>query len=335
MRICDMRGARRLRRERGLKLLAATVGLIAIVCAGASPVLAAQSLWVANNDSLNIEQFNQQQLKDSDIAHPSLIGTSAKPLGIAFDRKGNLWTTVGLLQVQEFTAKQLRSAGKSSSPTPAAVITSASFQDLVGSNFDAAGNLWIADASGAIYELSAAQLIAGTAVVTPALTITAPSYFSSPQFVAFDKLGNLWVSDEGANSLFEFTPTELGAGGDQVPRVINSGLSAPGQLAFDHKQNLWVANYDNATVVEFAKADVQASGSPAPMATITSPNSILNGAWGVAFDQRNYMWVANYRTGAIVKFGPVQLTSKHPLRPKIFLLGAQDFAYQITFGPTN
>jgi sugar lactone lactonase YvrE len=335
MRICDFSGARRVQRERGSILAGAIFGLLAMVAAGAAPVAAAQSLWVANTNSSNIEQFNQAQLKESNIAHPSLIGTAAQPFGIAFDRKGNLWSTVGGTQVQEFLARQLRKAGKNSSPTPAVVITSSAFHKLVGCNFDRAGNLWIADASGAIYQLSAAELLAGAGALTPAITITAPAYFASPQFVAFDKLGNLWVSDENANSIFEFTPGQLGAGGNQVPRVIGTGLAAPGELAFDHKQNLWAANFDNATVVEFAKADLQGTGSPAPAITVTSPNSILNGAWGVAFDQRNYLWVANFRTGAIVRFGPVQLTAKHPLRPKTFLLGAQDFSYQITFGPTN
>ncbi|MGB6554056.1 MAG: hypothetical protein WBE78_11235 [Candidatus Binataceae bacterium] len=331
----DFRGVLRMRSAvRGL-LYAASAILAVVACGAVSPAWSGQSLWVANNESANLEQFKHSQLKSTGIPRPSLIGLSGDPLGISFDRKGNLWTTVGSTQVQEISAKQLIKAGNSASPTPAAVITScSSFHSLVGSNFDAAGDLWIADSSGAIYELSAAQLKAGTADLVPAITLTASGNFESPQFVTFDNSGDLWVSDENASAVFEFTPDQL-VGGNQTPRVITDGLAGPGQLAFDHKKNLWVTNFDNSTVVEYSKADLVSTINPAPATAITSPNNILNGAWGLAFDVGDDMWVANYSTGAIMKFGPVQLMQTHPLRPKVFLGGANNFSYQITFGPTS
>jgi streptogramin lyase len=313
--------------------LYAASAMLAMV-AWASPGWAGQSLWVANNASINIEQFQHRQLVSTGLPRPNLIGLLQNPLGISFDRKGNLWTTTGNIQVQEITAKQLVKFGKKSNPTPAVTITSSSFRNLVGSNFDHAGNLWIADASGAIYELSAAQLQAGSADLTPAITLTASGDFESPQFVAFDKAGDLWVSDEAASAVFEFTPDQL-VGGNQVPRAITDGLAAPGELAFDHKKNLWVTNFDNSTVVEYSKTDLATITNPAPAIAITSPNNILNGAWGLAFDVSGDMWVANYTTGSIMKFGPVQLINKNSQRPKIFLGGANNFSYQITFGPAS
>ncbi len=318
---------------RGL-LCAASAMLAVIACGAVSPAWSGQSLWVANNQSVNIEQFKHNQLTDTGLPRPNLIGLSSDPLGISFDRKGNLWTTTGGNQVQEITAKQLAKLAKTSTPTPAVTITSSSFQFLVGSNFDSAGDLWIADASGAIYELSAAQLKAGSADLTPAITLTASGDFASPQFVAFDKAGDLWVSDEDASAVFEFTPDQL-VGGNQAPRIITDGLAAPGELAFDHKKNLWVTNFDNSTVVEYSKADLASTTNPAPAIAITSPNNTLNGAWGLAFDVSGDMWVANYTTGSILKFGPVQLTNKKSQRPKIFLGSANNFSYQITFGPTS
>lgn len=322
------------RAARGL-FYAASAMLAVVACGAVSPAWAGQALWVANNASANLEQFQHRQLIETGLPRPNLIALLRNPLGLAFDRKGNLWITDGNTQVQEIAAKQLDKLGKKSTPTPSVTITSSSFQFLVGSNFDSAGNLWIADASGAIYELSASQLQAGSADLTPAITLTASANFNSPQFVAFDKTGDLWVSDEGANALFEFTPAQLAAGGNQVPRVISDGLAAPGELAFDHKKNLWVTNYDNSTVVEYSKADLASITNPAPAIAITSPNNILNGAWGLAFDVSGDMWVANYTTGSIMKFGPTQLTDKDSQRPKVFLGGANNFSYQITFGPTT
>lgn len=318
---------------RGL-LCAASAMLVVIASGAISSAWSGQSLWVANNQSVNIEQFKHNQLASTGLPRPDLIGLSSNPLGISFDHKGNLWTTTGGNQVQEITAKQLVKLAKTSMPTPAVTITSSSFQSLVGSNFDSAGDLWIADASGAIYELSAAQLKAGSADLTPAITLTASGDFDSPQFIAFDKAGDLWVSDEDASAVFEFTPDQL-VGGNQVPRIITDGLAAPGELAFDHKKNLWVTNFENATVIEYSKADLASTINPAPTIAITSPNNTLNGAWGLAFDVSGDMWVANYTTGAILKFGPVQLTNKNSQRPKVFLGSANNFSYQITFGPTS
>lgn len=317
-------------------LLYAASAMLAVAALGAvSPAWPGQSLWVANNQSINLEQFKHNQLKETGLPRPNLIGLSSAPLGISFDRKGNLWTTTGNTQVQEITEKQLDKLGKKSTPTPAVTITSSSFQSLVGSNFDSTGNLWIADASGAIYQLSAAQLKAGSADLTPAITLTASGDFDSPQFVAFDKAGDLWVSDQGANAVFEFTPDQLAAGGNQAPRVLTDGLASPGQLAFDHKKNLWVANFDNSTVVEYSKADLASTTDPSPAIAITSPNNTLKGAFGVAFDVSGDLWVANFTTGAILKFGPVQLTNPNSQRPKIFLGSANNSSYQITFGPTS
>ena len=328
----DVCSAPRSRIARPFIMSGALAVMLAISSAFAPPVWALAALWIANNSSNNLEVFGKKQQTITGVAHPGEVATSGSPLGIAFDRKANLWTTIGGTELQEFTKRTL--ARMQRAPSPSAVVTSTSFEKLVGCNFDRAGNLWIADAAGSIHELSATQLNAGTALVVPAAELTAPGHFVSPQFVAFDKTGNLWVSDEDANAVFEFTPNQLQSGGDEVPRVLNTGLALPGELAFDRKGNLWVANFGAADAAEFSKSSLAGGGSPAPIATIVSRNNILNGAWGLAFDQTNDLWIANYNTGAVMKFGPAQLLMKHPLLPKVFILGAQNFAYQITFGPT-
>lgn len=309
--------------------------ILAAILISAPSAIAAQALWIANTGSTNIEQFQKSQLKETGVPHPRTIALPDDPVGIAFDRKGNLWTTVDGTELVEFSARLLSTLDKKSSPTPSAIITSSSFLELYGCNFDSAGNLWVADRSQAIFKISSTQLRAGSASVVPETTLTATTYFSGPQFVAFDKAGDMWVSDEDADAVYEFTPSQLAQGGDQTPRVINHGLSDPGELAFDHLRNLWVANYGTSNVVEFAKADLPGTGDPDPAVTLTSSNNILDGAWGLAFDQNNNMWVAAYNTGSIVKYGPVQQTAKHPVSPKVFLGGAQNDSYQIVFGPAS
>jgi hypothetical protein len=175
---------------------------------------------------------------------------------------------------QDFTAAQLRVLAKTLAPIPHTVITSGSWTDLFGGNFDKDGDLWLADEHGALDELSHTQLAAA-----PTRRLlrerSHPPASSHPFF---------WPSTRKA--IFEFTPTDLKAGGTLTPNITISGnLIDPGELAFDTDGNLWVASYGSAAVVEFAKSSIATSGSPTTQVVLSSTNDSLFGTWGEEFDE--------------------------------------------------
>src|SRR5580765_7934664 len=61
----------------------------------------------------------------------------------------------------------------------------------------------------------------------------------SPQGLAFDRAGNLYVANQSYNNIARFTPAGVGS------VFANSGLSAPFGLAFDSSGNLYAANNNN------------------------------------------------------------------------------------------
>jgi len=127
----------------------------------------------------------------------------------------------------------------------------------------------------------------------PLATISAG--VSGPQGVAFDRSGNLWVSNSNTNTLVEFTKAALSQSSPKPVVTISAGpsgnLNGPGGLAFDSAGNLWVANTGVTTVVEYPKAELTKSGAPAPVLTIS--NNSFNVPFGVAFDKAGDLWVSD------------------------------------------
>jgi sugar lactone lactonase YvrE len=110
-------------------------------------------------------------------------------------------------------------------------------ENPVGLAFDRAGNLFVADGSGNIYEF------------TPGGTRSTFASCLSPTSLAFDIAGNLFEGDWGggqstiSGSIYEFTP-----GGTQS--TFASGLENPVGLAFDRAGNLFVAD-GSGNIYEF------------------------------------------------------------------------------------
>ncbi len=87
----------------------------------------------------------------------------------------------------------------------------------------------------------------------------------------------------------------------------------------------------------FKKSDLGASGSPTPKVTLSSASVLssqsLHGPWGLAFQGKGTLWVANFTSGNISKFIPSQIKASGSPVPKVFLQGIESGGYQITFGP--
>ncbi len=68
-------------------------------------------------------------------------------------------------------------------------------------------------------------------------TITAN--VSGPNAVAFDSKGNLYVANQGTNTITEYNPSTLA----QIPsRTLTFGIAAPKWLAIDGVDDIWVNN---------------------------------------------------------------------------------------------
>lgn len=332
-----------------------------------------QALWVANG--ANVLEFASTSLTTtgSSAAAPSLIVNSSAFVAtqdVVFDTSGDMWivdggnilTSGGTSEpaLYEFTYAQLSGMKPGSSVTPNVTIRSSAFIFPQQAVFDGKGDLWVSD-SGAntvpgankVYEFTSAQLMASGANVVPNIAITSNPAFDSgfgasyvsALGIAFDAAGDLWVANNGANTIFEFNAAALATASGSVtltPNVVlsddgNGSIQGPWALAFDSSGNLWSSNagfwgmlinllHSANTVVEFPKASLAASGSPTPAVTFSSAtvggNASLNFPKGIAFDSSGDLSVVNSASPyGISLYSASQLTAGGAVAPNVFIVG--------------
>lgn len=328
---------------------------------------AALGLWVANEDSSTLSEF-QGTLTN----RPHRINRSADLSGsstIAFDSSGNLWeSNFGSNSIVEFTRAQIRALGKDSAPSATVTIS----EDLGGAlngpegiAFDGSGNLWVgSENGGVILEYSATQL-AASGNPTPNVILNGKNIkFSSPSHIVFDTAGNLWIVDEdiangngGNGEIFEYSTAQLNAltaGPMNVDPFL--GIASPDfvhleGLAFDGSGNLWVADENADTVDEITSpigAGLSQNITPAVVLTAATMRGActqsLDAPYGVAIDQRGNLLVSNKGTttqcvGSIAKFMANRITSSGSPAPRVFLRANSsgtnlNAPNALTFGPT-
>jgi sugar lactone lactonase YvrE len=153
---------------------------------------ASGDLWVANTNGNTIVEYTPSQLSASGAPAPAvtLSATASSivgPLTIAFDASGKLWVANGdnaQNTVVAFSTSQLAASG---SPAPVVTLSAnaGSLANPAGLAFDASGDLWVSNATGAsIVEFSASQ-IASSGSPVPTTSITSASV-SEPFGLAFD-----------------------------------------------------------------------------------------------------------------------------------------------------
>ena len=170
-----------------------------------------------------------------------------------------------------------------------------------------------------------------TGNVAPTSTVSGVgTTLNTPYYMALDPSGNVWVANFAANTVVEYTQTQLAVGGAPAPTVILSttaanSLDGPSYLAFDRAGDLWVANKSTPTtgsVVEFTPSQLAASGTPTPTVTITSNGSgSINLPVSLAFDGQGNLWVGNLTgsatTSTIVSFTPAQISASGNPTPTV------------------
>ena len=211
--------------------------------------------------------------------------------GVPFDKQpgsGRLWVpNTGNPLLNGYTSDQL-AVGGTPIPDVALALPGGEADEVVA--FDGAGNAWVTNSTFNTPSRFAANTLAASASVTADITIGSNgTSLDLPAGLAFDAAANLWVAAFTGNRLEQFSPAQLATSGSPTPDVIISSdgtsLILPCGTAFDADGNLWVTTNSNVggTIQKFTPAQLASSGSPTPDVTISSDDSSLLVACGIAF----------------------------------------------------
>lgn len=187
--------------------------------------------------------------------------------------------------------------------------------------------LWVANGTNVV-EYNPSQLSAGTGATAPHVSMNS-AVFGTPQGVAFDPNGNLWVLDpagmvNGAATpaLFEFTAAQLAAlATDNAPEpvaiITSTFLKSPRQAVIDVLGNAWLTDPVSNTVAAYTAAQLAQSGTNAIAPALLISSAQFNGPSGIAFDSSGDMWISNngIPAAAADQFGGgttiVEITAAH------------------------
>ena len=118
----------------------------------------------------------------------------------------------------------------------------------------------------------------------------ANSGLNTPYGLAFDSSGNLYVSNQGNQTIRKFSST-----GTDLGNFATTGLNGPAGVAFDSLGNLYVANLNNNTIRRFSSTGMDLGNFIA---------TGLNGPESVRFDSSGNLYVPNVNNNTIRKFSP-------------------------------
>ena len=209
------------------------------------------------------------------IAGNPIIGTSAdgdstsasfrNPYGITIDASGNLYVADrddNLIRKIDTNKRVTTIAGVGSVAgfiNTAANLGYALFDKPAGIAVDIAGNLLITDQGNhVIRKIDPSGIVTtfagtGTAGNTDGSLTTAS--FNSPEGIAIDPGGNLYIADRGNHSIRKITPAGIvstiagtGSAGYLDGSDISAKFFAPAGLALDAQGNLYVSDHDNARI---------------------------------------------------------------------------------------
>ena len=290
----------------GMPRVALNTGLSQVGTLGKLAFDRAGDLWIpfcGNGPSSNglVAAFSPAALDQIAARHFRRVKIKAEltgsdfhcPSALALDRSGNLWiANAGVFDgnvpsILGYTATSLLQQN----PAPSVVLTSSSFEKLLGLAFDAAGDLWVADnVTSEVYEFTPQHLSKGGSQ-TPDLIVQSPS-FDFPTDVAFDAANNIWITYQSGNqrpqpgpgAVQMFAAADLtGSGTIEPPAAVTLGgqapcsilaLCEPSGVAFDQSGDLWIAQFPNE-IFEFTPTQL-ASGNT-PLAHVILASNFLKG----------------------------------------------------------
>ncbi len=272
---------------------------------------------------------------------PATSAAMNQPDGVAIDAAGNLYIADALnCVIRKVTpsgiistvAGQAGSFGFHGDGGPA---TSALLWFPFGVAVDSSGNLYIADSgnsrvrmvdtSGNISTLAGMNAVGYSGDNGPATLAT----LNSPQGIAVDAGGNIYVSDSGDNRVRMIAASgiittfagngTLSSGGDGGPAT-SAGLLTPAGLAVDLAGNVYIAEYNGdrirkvntaGIITSVAGNQIAAFGGDGGVATSAS----LNQPYSVAVDTSGNLYVADFqnrRVRQVNAAGTITTLAGHP-----------------------
>jgi sugar lactone lactonase YvrE len=296
------------------------------------------ALWVPNNQGTSIAEFQTGQMAGSSADPPATIVSGFNATGAAFDAQGNLWAGSDVGTIIMYSQDQLAT---SDSPTPAVTISSDgdSVLNVRSLAFDSGGNLWAPNAGNDRLEMFTPAQLASDGSPTPTIILQddGGGSLSQPTGIAFDASGNLWVGNQGNNTVVGFSPAQLSVSSAPTPFATlsdNGGsLTAVRYLTFDADGNLWVSNSSSDTISKYTPAQ-QVTGAPVPDVMLTGDGTHLDGPEGMVFDNSGNMWVVNFESDTLERLTPTQYGASGSPVPGVILGGSPAVGFsQPAFNP--
>jgi len=331
------------------------IAALAVALIAAGSAAAQNGLWIANENSPTLAEF-QGTLKSGSRSPNGLINDTNDLDGastIAFDQNENLWVTnFNVNTITEFTKSVWQADARKKHSHPAAAVT---ISEDVGGHldgpegiiFDSSENMWVGAEDGQVILMYTPAQYAASGSPTPDVILNADSFsFSSPSHLAFDAAGNLWVVDEdrvndqgGNGEVFRYNKdqiTGLTAGNRNIDPVFGIALPAFVHLetiAFDGGGDLWLADQEGNNIYKFSASQLAGTGlsqnlTPAVVLTATHHsgpcNLSVDGPYGLAVDGSGDLFVANTGDqggcrGSLAKFLAGSIETTGSPKPKVFI----------------
>ena len=192
---------------------------------------------------------------------------------------------------------------------------SAQFYNPQGIVADAQGNFYVSDQfNHVIRKITAAGVVStfcGSGVLGHADGAANAAQFYSPNGLAIDAAGNIYVADEGNNLIVKITPAGFATtiAGTGVAAYVNStnpfaaAFSAPKGVALDSQGNIYVTDSGNNRIREISAAGVVTTYAGATPGFVDDVGvaALFNNPAAIVIDSKGNIYVGDLNNHAIRK----------------------------------